>query len=201
MRTKHSTITPRTVQAHTQAVLQTDETGQRYLVFTGPNFAYLKVPWYESIDFINILFFFGLTLFSLMIINWGTGAFNWLRKRSPRPALAGNNTLSLAARLTAALFGVLVIFGFIVLNIGLTTLDSNLGVPAYDFGELPLLNLLPILSYLLFGLGPLMLVFCGLAWARRLWNLSGRLQYSVMVLSALSLIWIFWFWNLYIPLS
>jgi hypothetical protein len=112
----------------------------------------------------------------------------------------GNATLSRLARLTAALFGVLLLISVICLQIGLTTVDHKLGVPAFTFGEPPLIKFLPFLAYLLAGLGLMMLVFAPLAWLRRLWSLPSRVYYSLLTLSALSMLWIFWFWNLYIPL-
>jgi hypothetical protein len=177
-------------------VLHTDETGQAYLLFPGSTFTYIKVPWYADLSFITLLIFAGFALFSYPLFGWGKAGLSWLRKRRP----GSRATLSGLAYLTAALFGLLFFMGVIFLQIGLFSVDASYGVPAYTFGEPPLLNSLPVLSYLLIGLGALMLIFTTLAWIRRLWRLRDRLFYSLLSLSALSVLWVFWFWNLYIPL-
>jgi CubicO group peptidase (beta-lactamase class C family) len=182
------------------AVLHTGETGQAYLLIPGPNFTYIKVPWYANVSFITLLLFSGLALFSYPIIDAGKAAIIWLRKRQPGTTPPGNATLSRLARLTAALFGLVLIISVICLQIGLTTTDRKLGVPAFTFGEPPLVNYLPVLAYLLAGLGVLMLVFNLLVWIRQLWSLPSRLYYSLLTLSTLSMLWVFWFWNLFIPL-
>jgi CubicO group peptidase (beta-lactamase class C family) len=181
-------------------VLRTDETGQSYLIFPGPNFTYIKVPWYASVTFITLLLFSSLALFSYPIVDAGKAAILWLRKRQPGSVTPGNATLSRLARLTAALFGGLLLISVISLQIGLTTVDHKLGVPAFTFGEPPLIKFLPFLAYLLAGLGMMMLVFTPLAWLRQLWSLPSRLYYSLLTPSALSMLWVFWFWNLFIPL-
>jgi CubicO group peptidase (beta-lactamase class C family) len=184
-----------------KVALHTDETGQAYLLFPGPNFAFIKVPWYENLIFISLMIVIAAGLFSYMITDWVKGAIAGLRKRQSPSIPPGNATLSRLARLAAALFGVLLFIGVACLQIGLSTIDPNLGVPVFTFGEPPLINLLPILAYLLAGLGALMLIFIPLAWIRRLWSLRYRLYYSLLTLSALSMLWVFWFWNLHILLT
>jgi len=184
-----------------KVALQTDETGQTYLFFPGPNFTFIKVPWYDDITFITLLIAIAVGLFSYTVTIWIKGAIAWLRKRQTGLLQPGNAILSRCARLTAALFGVLLFIGVACLQVGLSTVDPSLGFPAFTFGEPPLINLLPILAYLLAGLGALMLVFTPLAWIRRLWSLRGRLFYSLLTLSALSMLWVFWFWELFIPLT
>jgi CubicO group peptidase (beta-lactamase class C family) len=181
-------------------VLSTDEIGQTFLILPGPNFTYIKVPWYASVTFITLLFFSGLAFFSYPIIDAGKAVIIWLRKRQPGSMQPRDAALSRLARLTVALFGILLIISVICLQIGLTTIDPNLGVPAFTFGEPPLIKYLPFLAYLLAGLGLMMLVFTPLAWLRQMWSLPSRLYYSLLTLSALSMLWVFWFWNLYIPL-
>ena len=77
-------------------VLKTDEKGQAYLLFPGPNFTYLKIPKYESISFINTLIFLGLILFIDALVFWGIDAIKWLRKRQPS-LLPHVNTFPIAA--------------------------------------------------------------------------------------------------------
>jgi len=49
---------------------------------------------------------------------------------------------------------------------------------------------------ILIGLGVLMLGFAALGWVRRLWSLAGRLHYSLLAFSGISLLWVLWYWNL-----
>ena len=123
---------------NTTMVLKTDTSGQAYLIFTGPNFTYIKIPWYESIDFINILIYLSLVLFVYAITIWIIDGIKWLRKRPPASIPQMNTILSRLARWTAGLFGGLIIFVIICMQVGLTTVDPNLGVPEYTFGS-PLL--------------------------------------------------------------
>jgi hypothetical protein len=136
-----------------------------------------------------------------MIIDWAKGAYTWLRKRKPASTSPGNAILSELARLAGSLFGVLLFIGVAGLQISLTTIDPSLGVPAYTFGEPPMFIILPVLAYLMAGLGTLMLVFTLLAWVRQLWSMGSRIYYSLLTLSALSILWVFWFWNLNILLT
>jgi CubicO group peptidase (beta-lactamase class C family) len=183
-----------------EVVLYTSETGKAYLFFPGPNFAFIKVPCYANLSFITLLLVFATGLFSYMIADYAKGAIAWLRKRQIGSTPPGNATLSQLARLAAALFGLLMFIGVICFQIGLSTVDPNLGVAAFTFGRPPLISFLPVLAYFLAILGVLMLVFTLLVWLRRLWSLRSRLFYSLLTLSALSMVWMFWFWNLYVPL-
>jgi len=185
---------------NTSMVLNTDEAGQAYLFFSGPNFTYLKVPWYESITFINSLIFLSLALFFYALVLWLIDALKWLRKRPPVSLPRINATLSRLARWTGALFGALIIIAILSMQIGLSTVDPNLGVPAFTFGAPPMFNLLQLLIFPLAILGLLMLAFTGILWVHRLLSTSWRIYYSVLSLSAMSMLWVFWFWRLYISL-
>jgi CubicO group peptidase (beta-lactamase class C family) len=182
-------------------VLHTDETGQAYLFVPGPNFTFIKAPWYANLAFITLLIIISIGLFSFMITDWVKGVVTWLRTRQAASSLPGTVSLSRLVRLVGTLFGVLLFISIISLQIGLTAIDPKLGVPAYTFGEPPMINSLPVLAYLLAGLGALMAIFTPFAWIRRMWNLRRRIYYSLLTLSALSILWIFWYWNLYIPLA
>ena len=61
-------------------------------------------------------------------------------------------------------------------------------------------NLLQLLIFPLAILGLLMLAFTGILWVHRLLSTSWRIYYSVLSLSAMSMLWVFWFWRLYISL-
>lgn len=185
---------------NTSMVLKMDEKGQAYLLFSGPNFTYIKIPWYESISFINIVLYLGLILFVDALVFWGIDVIKWLRKRPPTSLPRLNNILSRLARCTGALFGVLIILAVIFMQVGLSTVDPKLGVPAYTFGAPPLFSFLHLLIFLLAVLGVLMLVFTGVVWVRRLWSIGWRIYYSLLALSAVSTLWVFWFWKLYVSL-
>jgi CubicO group peptidase (beta-lactamase class C family) len=185
---------------NTNIVLKKDETGQAYLFFSGPNFTYLKVPWYESSTFISILIYLGLIFFFDSLIMWGIDALKWLRKRPSSTLSRTNTVLSRLARWTAALFGILAIFANVSMQIGTTTVDPNLGVPAYTFGAPPLFGFLYVSVFPMAILGVLMLAFTAVLWVRRLWSIGWRLYYSLLSLSALSILWVYWFWKLYVPL-
>ena len=85
-----------------KVVVKMDESGQAYLLFPGPNFAFIKVPWYADISFITLLIIFGVGLFSYMIIDWAKSVFTWLRKRRPAPTPPGNAILSQLAGLAGS---------------------------------------------------------------------------------------------------
>jgi hypothetical protein len=168
-------------------VLHTDETGQAYLF--DPLGARIKAPWYGNLTLHGLLVVFGLLLFVGTLIGWGIAALIGLRRRQPG---------SIASRLacwTGAFFGLVLIvllFGLVTL---LSDIDPAYGIPATYFGLPPLFTVLVVLAYGLAGLWVLMLVFASLAWVRRMWNLGGRLHYTLLTLSGLSLVWVLWYWK------
>jgi len=69
-------------------------------------------------------------------------------------------------------------------------------VPRMIFENVPMLNALLSLSYVLGALALAMLVFTVLAWVRRYWSLSGRIFYTLLAIMALLLTWWLLYWNL-----
>jgi hypothetical protein len=61
-------------------------------------------------------------------------------------------------------------------------------------------NYLHLLSLPQAVLGVLMLVFTGIIWVRRLLSTGWRIYYTLLALSSVSMVWVFWFWKLYISL-
>jgi CubicO group peptidase (beta-lactamase class C family) len=181
-------------------VLKTDENGQAYMFFAGPNFTFIKVPWYKSITFINILIYLGLVLFLYGTTFWVFDAIKWLRKRPPASLSPTNTILARMAHWSGATFGLLLILAVVCMQIGLTSVDPNLGVPAYSFGAPRLFGLLRVLVIALILLCALIIAFTIVAWVRRLWSTRWRTYFSVLALSAISIVWVFGFWKLYIPL-
>ncbi len=124
------------------------------------------------------------------MVGWVIAALIGRHKCSPSPIL------SRLARWTAALFAVVLVViltGWISL---LATPDPAFGQPVVTFGIPPMFYALKGLAYLLAGFGLLMIGFASLGWANRLWGIAGRLHYSLLALSALSLLWALWYWNL-----
>ena len=187
--------------ANIKMALHTDERGQAYLYMAGPNFAYLKVPWYWGSSFVNLLIIFGLLVFVYTLTTWAGMAYTWLRKRKSAPEAPANATLPRLARWTAALFCLLGSLLIICLQVGLGSVDPNLGVPIYDFNPPPLFFLLPPLTYLVTGVGVIVLAFTPLVWVRRMWNLTWRLHYCLVAVAGLAMVWLFWFWNLNVLLG
>jgi hypothetical protein len=175
--------------ANVEFVLHTDENGQAYLLTPEPA-PWIKTPWYGTASFHALLIGFGLLLFMVTLVGWTVAALIRLRKRRSSPLL------SRLARWTGVLFAVVlmaILAGWISL---LCNSDPAFGTPVVTFGLPPLFYALYGLAYVLVGLGVLVLVFASLGWARRLWSLAGRLHYSLLALSALSLLWVLWYWNL-----
>ncbi len=175
--------------ANEKLVLYTDEYGRAYLLSSEP-FPLVKVPWYGTILFQALLIASGLLLFMLTMIGWTMADLTRLRKRQPYPVI-----LSLARR-TGVSFGMVLIviladWIYLMLN-----KDPAFGTPAITFGLPPLITALYGLAYFLAVLGVLMLGFALFSWVRCLWNLAGRLHYSLLALSALSLLWVLSYWNL-----
>jgi hypothetical protein len=174
--------------ANVEFVLHTDEYGQAYLLTPEPT-PWIKAPWYGTASFHGLLIRFGLLLFVVTLIGWTIAAVIRLRKRQSSPLL------SCLARYTGALFAVIMIV-IIAGWISLFNSDPVFGAPVIAFGLPPLFYALYGLANILVGLGVLMLIFAALGWSHRFWNLAAQLHYSLLSLSALSLLWVLWYWNL-----
>lgn len=170
-------------------VLQMDDHGQAYWLSPEPS-PWVKTPWYGTASFHALLLGVGLLLFAVTTVSWAvSGVINARRHHS-------SSLFTRFARWTAGGFAfvlILVLAGWFSL---LTELDPAFGASAVLFGLPPLYYVLYALTYVLAGLGILMLTWVVLSWVRRLWNLVGRLQYSLLTLSALSLLWMLCYWNL-----
>jgi hypothetical protein len=171
-------------------VLHTDENGQSYLLFPDPLSSCIKTSWYGTPLFHGLLIGFGLLLFMVTLMGWGIAALIRPGKNQPSPLL------SCLARWTGVLFAVVLIViltGWVSL---LMITDPVFDQPVISFSRPPLFYVLYQLTYILAGLGVLMLIFAGLGWVRHLWNAVRRLHYSLLALSGLSLLWELWYWNL-----
>jgi len=113
-----------------------------------------------------------------------------IAQTQPRSGLPG------LARWVAALFGPVLIAMFVGLDSLLKSKDPVFGYAVVLLDKPLTFYILLALPYVLLGLGLLMLVFTLLAWARRYWSLVGRVHYTVLAVSGLSVLWGMWYWNL-----
>jgi CubicO group peptidase (beta-lactamase class C family) len=178
--------------ADTQIVLHTDEAGQAYLLSSDP-WAYIKVPWYSTTEFRDLLVQIALLLSLATLIVWGSAFIARVRQREKGEPLP---FLSHLARWVGALFGPVLIVIFVGLDFLLKTRDTVFGYPVVLIDKPLVFYILMALPYVLAGLGVLMVVFTVLAWTRRYWGWVGRLHYTVLTLSGLSVLWGMWYWNL-----
>ena len=172
--------------------LRENPDGSIYLLPTGP-FGFIKTPWYGANSLHAFLLVFGVLLFLSAPVGWVVEFFGRLRRKAGRRAGAA------LARWVGALFGL----AFLMLLAGFGgVFGSNLpayGVPAVFFQdpgtEFTMLSRLP---WVMAALWVLMLIFCGLAWAKGYWRLGGRLHYSLLTLFGLALLWMLAFWNFWL---
>jgi CubicO group peptidase (beta-lactamase class C family) len=179
-----------TDDANVEFVLHTDENGQAYLLFPDPLSSWIKAPWYGATWLHALLIGFVVLLFMVTLIGWTIAAFIRQREGQPCPLL------SRLTRWTGVLFAVVL---FVILAGWVSLLmipDPVFDQPVISFSRPPLFYDLYGLADILAGLGVLMLVFASLGWVRHLWNVVGRLHYSLLALSGLSLLWELWYWNL-----
>ncbi len=172
-----------------RAVYMMDESGQRYILPSAP-FAFMQTPWYATLVFNGFLLILGLVLIVGALIGWLMDFFRWLRQRERRPLGA------ILGRVAAALFGLLFLF-FVILFFSLfADILPAYGVPRIFFEVPPIMSVAMVLPIILALAAVLMLVFMALAWIKRYWKLKGRIHYTILTLSALSLVWLLVYWNL-----
>jgi CubicO group peptidase (beta-lactamase class C family) len=184
--------------ANVQLVLHTDEAGQAYLLWSDP-WAYIKVPWYGTTEFRDLMLQRVMLLFLCSLIGWSIAALMSLRKRrgdtgEPKPKT--RSFFQNLARWVAALFGSVLILLFVGMDTLLNTRDPVFGYPIVLIDKPPTFYILIVLPYILAGLGLLMLIFTLLAWSRRYWGWASRLHYSLLAFSGLSVLWAIWYWKL-----
>jgi len=199
--------------ANTQIVLHTDETGQAYILSSDP-WAYIKAPWYGTSEFRDMLVEIALLLSLISLVVWSTGWSGaiWTRLRKGKRGtndISEKNEMSnleaqpqprsLLSRLAlwvGGLFGPVLLVMFVGMDFLFKTTDPVFGYPVVLIEKPIAFYILMALPYILAGLGLLMVVFASLAWTRRYWNRAGRLLYTVLTVSALSVLWGMWYWNL-----
>jgi len=177
-----------------QLVYRTGQDGRLYLM--NGSLAMFKPPWYGTANLHRLSFLSGTLLFLGAVIAWPIGFF--AGRRRGRPASPPTPLPARLARWAAVFFGLL----WLVILLGITSIFIDIipvfGAPRIIFENVPLLNILLSLSYVLGGLALAILVFAVLAWVRRYWSLGGRIFYSLLALLALLLIWWLAYWNLFL---
>ncbi len=185
--------------ANVRLVLHTDEAGQAYILSSDP-WAYMRVPWYGTTGFRDLMIQRVMLLFLCSLIGWSIVALMRLRKISKgdksEPQPKTRPFLPNLARWVAALFGPVLIVLFVGMDSLLSTKDPVFGYPIVLIDKPPTFYILMVLPYILAGLGLLMLVFTLLAWTRRYWGWASRLHYSLLAFSGLSVLWAMWYWKL-----
>lgn len=173
----------------TKIIYRTDEDGRVYLLSTSP-LGVIKKPWYGSTTLHVLLLVISALLLLDAPIRWLIGFLKSLCKSEPQPSFAR------LARGAAVLFSLLLLIFLIGLLIIFSDILPTYGVPRFILEEMPVVNTLLMMPIFLGISGMIMLVFTIIAWIKGYWKLTGRIHYSLLTLSALSLIWIFSYWNL-----
>jgi CubicO group peptidase (beta-lactamase class C family) len=189
--------------ANVQLVLHTDKAGQAYILWSDP-WAYMKIPWYGTTGFRDLMLQRVMLLFLCSLIGWGSvalvGSLHRLRKQDKgdlsEPQPKTRSFLPTLARWVAALFGLVLIVLFVGMDSLLSARDPLFGYPVILLAKPPTFYILMMLPYILAGLTLLMLVFALLAWTRRYWGWASRLHYSLLALLGLAVVWAIWYWNL-----
>jgi hypothetical protein len=152
----------------------------------------VKSPWYRTAPVSLLIFAGGAILFGLTLICWLVSFIRGLIRREKRPAAAR------LARLAAGLFGL--VFFFIVGAFGAAFLDMNPaygGMPNIVFASPPWMDSVLKAPLAMAILGVIMLGFTVLAWAKRLWNGSARLHYTLLTVFAGAIVWAMAYWKLW----
>ncbi len=166
-----------------------EENGQVSL-YTSQPFVYVKTPWYASMAWNGFVLIGGLLLFLGTITGWGISFIRGVIRHEQQPLPAR------LARLAGGMFG-LVYLSFMVLFLALFA-DYNpaYGVPNFFF-EIPAwIDVVMRLPQWMGLLGLAMILCTLLAWWKRFWTIGGRLFYTLLTLSALSILATLIYWNL-----
>jgi len=168
-----------------------DDQGQ-VMLFADGIMTFSQAPWYGTGSFTGLLIVVSLLFLTGTLVAWGVGfALRIYRRQGIK-----SQDMSSAARWTGGLFSLLALFFFLGLAGILGDIVPAFGVPRIFFEDPPGLDLLLVVPIIMSFLGVLMVLFTGLAWWKKYWNLSGRLHYTLMAAAALALAWIMNYWNL-----
>ena len=168
-----------------------DDQGQ-VMLFADGIMTFSQAPWYGTGSFTGLLIVVSLLFLTGTLVAWGVGfALRIYRRQGIK-----SQDMSSAARWTGGLFSLLALFFFLGLAGILGDIVPAFGVPRIFFEDPPGLDLLLVVPIIMAFLGVLMVLFTGLAWWKKYWNLPGRLHYTLMAAAALALAWMMNYWNL-----
>ena len=163
-----------------------------------PTAAYERQPFYESSRLhLGLLVGSAAVLLFSALACAARAVFSWWRQRRDRKLYgkpAGKREISgpaRGARLLASATVMLALLFAAGMAIVLSNVETSLG-----YGASPLMLGVLALPVLVLALTAGVLVNAGLAWVRGYWGLFGRLHYSVVALSALTLVVLLAYYNL-----
>jgi len=169
--------------------LALESAGDETFLITSYPLRLIKISWYQSPALHTFIMGFCLFLLAATLIGWTISFVRGLIQREERPALQ-----------RLARFAVILFMGlFAAFFFSFTTELSNAipvsGVPMF-FAEAPnnMAQVL-LLPKIMAGVGALLAGFTLLAWGKRMWNVGGRLHYTLVTFSAGLLLWELALWN------
>ena len=169
-----------------------DSAGRMMMCAEGPLFTYTRAPWYGGGTAAGLLLGSNLLLVLTAIAGWiYASAGRVIRKeRSGAPGAA------LAARLTAILYGLLILALLGGLVGIIADINPAFGVPRIFLEEPAGLDTLLTLPYIIAAAVAAMLGFAILGWIKKYWTVGARLHYTVLALSCLGMAWLMFYVNL-----
>jgi len=113
-----------------------------------------------------------------------------------RKEKSGASGAALAARLTAILYGLLILALLGGLVGIIADINPAFGVPRIFLEEPAGLDTLLTLPYIIAAAVAAMLGFAVLGWIKKYWTVGARLHYTVLALSCLGMAWLMFYVNL-----
>jgi hypothetical protein len=151
-----------------------------------PEFALVKLKWYQSPGFHIFLMAITAVLFLTAALGWPIGALSRIMCRRQSPGTPAPR----AARWLAGGMSALLLFFLLGLaSLLMDTEQVRFGVPQL----LKVILAFPIVAAIL-GIG--VLIFTVLAWRKKYWTGCGRFHYTLILAAAVVFLWFLNFWNL-----
>ena len=180
-------------------IFREDNRGNITHAFFGslPEIAFEKNQWFESPGFHLSMLSVCIAVFLSFLC---AAAIAFLIRRVRAEERKPDTTLGRAARLAAGMESGLSLF--LLLGVFLSVMDfagvlsGNVPLTGLLAGNMPLWGLVTAGSILIALLAVGLVFFTILVWIQRLWNLSGRIHYTMVALSAIAFVWFMNFWNL-----
>lgn len=168
-------------------VFREDEQGRIKYMFTDlmPQFATVKLDWYETPGF-NLSLFLGTALIFLTMIP--AAAVRLLRDRRSR---GDGKPVSRGARTAFGLS-----LGISVLNLLVAVYSWLWGYPVMLFGFSTIYKIVLALGVISAFLTVGALVYTVLAWKNSYWGVGSRVYYTLVTVAAVAFVWFLNYWNL-----